>query len=65
MPAWPFSAVALADRDGWPRSVLYLATSRGVDPNLTGFALTALKTPYSPSQDENQSTFAPLVTFPS
>jgi hypothetical protein len=28
----PFGAVALADRDGWPRSVLHLATSRGVDP---------------------------------
>jgi hypothetical protein len=41
---------------------MLLATCR---PRLMGFALTAPKDPYFRSQDENQSSFAPLVTFPS
>jgi hypothetical protein len=32
---------------------------------LSEFALTALKDPYFRSLDENQSSFAALVTFPS
>jgi hypothetical protein len=37
--------------------------SRG--PPLTAFALTALKDPYFHSLDENLSSFAAPVTFPS
>jgi hypothetical protein len=37
-------------------------SARMFEPRL---ALTALKDPYFRSQDENQSSFAALVTFPS